>query len=149
MSRPQPLTIAASVLVAISVGVVGVIGFGRTSSGPDAFCSQLPVVRDVSSHLAAYDTTGLREDLTELTVLRADAPAEIEPQVTVLIDVVRSFTEALEAGEAGESPVETQRRAEKVWRDRRTDFDRIAAAARDVTEYARATCGIDLAGSSG
>ncbi len=126
---------------ALAAGYLGLQGCGRAPDrSPQAFCERLAVVRNVGTHLAAYDATALEGDLLGLEELRRVAPADIEPDVGAIATMVQTLAAAV-APAPGSDPED---RVKKVWAEHRTDIDKIGASARRVRDYAAAACGVDL-----
>ena len=130
-------------LLAVTLAIGGAAGYQlyqeKVERTPEAFCRQLPVVRDLDRSLGNLDAVGVRQDLTQLEQLQASSPAEVEPSVAVLVETTRSLLGPLDqANDDGGKAVQ------EAWRARAADAGRIAEAGRTVQAYAKTTCGIDL-----
>lgn len=124
--------------MALAAGVAGCTG--SPARGAEAFCAELVALEDATGHLGSLDAAGMRADQAALSRAHDAAPDDIAPSVAVIRDVIRSLADAVEASPPGETDADRERRAEKVWRDRRTELDRVAASARQVDAYARDAC---------
>ena len=130
-------------LLAVTLAIGGVAGYQlyqeKVERTPEAFCRQLPVVRNLDRSLGNLDAVGVRQDLAQLEQLQASSPAEVEPSVAVLVETTRSLLGPLDqANDDGGKAVQ------EAWRARAADAGRIAEAGRTVQAYAKTTCGIDL-----
>lgn len=135
-------------LLAVTLAIGGVAGYqlyqDKVERTPEAFCRQLPVVRDLDRALGNLDAVGVRQDLTQLEQLQASSPAEVEPAVGVLVETTRGLLGPLDqANDDGGKAVQ------EAWRARAGDAGRIAEAGRTVQAYAKTTCGIDLSDPAG
>jgi len=146
------VAVLASIAVAVILGYIGLQGCGRTPErSTNAFCGNLTDVGAVGTHLASFDGAALRNDLGTLEQLRSSSPTEIEPDVAIILDTVRALVNAIEAPAGGApTPVAIdaadaeRQRVEKVWRAKRNELDRIAAASQAVSVYAKTNCGVEL-----
>jgi hypothetical protein len=141
-TRPKVL-----VLTLLTIGLAVYLGLqvrADAKRSPEAFCRQLPVVRDLDRAFGNLDPVGVRQVLPGLDELRSVSPTEIEPRVAVLADTSRSLLSALDT-----APDDGGEALEEAWRARQADTPAIAAAGRSVQDYARATCGIDLTDPTG
>jgi len=135
-------------LLAVTLAIGGVSGYQlyqeKVERTPEAFCRQLPVVRNLDRSLGNLDAVGVRQDLAQLEQLQASSPAEVEPSVAVLVETTRSLLGPLDqANDDGGKAVQ------EAWRARAADAVRIAEAGRAVQAYAKTTCGIDLGDPAG
>lgn len=128
----------ASVAVAMTLLTVAT-GCGSEGGSIEAYCNQVtrvPTITDRDQLSVPDPTSATTELVTELRRLRAAAPKDIRPDVTVLVEVSEQLERALtatdEQSRSDASDAVDGRRT--VWKE---------ASAR-VVAYTKRRCGIDL-----
>jgi hypothetical protein len=105
----------------------------------EAYCQQLPNVRNLDQALGSLDPRAVDTTLPKLEALAAVSPPEIEPQVRTVLDTSRSLVDAL--GKAGKDDGEALR---EVWRTKQQELQQIADAGRALERYSLEKCNVAL-----
>lgn len=108
-----------------------------------SFCRQAPALTELDDALASLDAGRIRAALPALRELELAAPPEIDDQVRLLRSLSTELADALATTDTNATDA-----AREVWRAHEGDLVRIEAAARAVADYTRATCNLDVAGTT-
>jgi hypothetical protein len=139
---PRRPTIIVVSILAVALVVFIVVFWSKGKAGStEAFCTSVRSGDNPLDVLSRYDPTnveGTRQQLDQgverLRALEDAAPSEIHDDMKVLVDVARQLADALDPANKDKPPP-----------DLTSQFDRVRAASANVTGFASANCGVDLA----
>lgn len=132
------VTGAAVVVIAVLAAVIFIRGRSPQRSD-EAFCSKMESAKSLSSALAELDPSKIAGPHKALREAQEVAPAEIEPQMNLLVTYVDELLRAIET-----SPDDPTKTATDWFAGRDSELAAVTTAGGAVQDYTREHCGLEL-----
>ena len=136
--RYLPAAVGVLLVVVLTLSGITVACGTSPSRSVEAFCRELAQAEQLDVVLASADPAAIDEAIGELRDVEEVAPAEIRPQVAVLVDVADDVGSTLATAADGQAS------ADAAFADLQGRLADIETAGADVQSYAEANCGIEL-----
>jgi len=137
--------VSAGAAVALVVALAVMLLSGRDSAptrSTEAFCQRIPDVSALSDALAGGDGSQIRDATDRLHRAEEVAPADIQPQMQVLVDYADGLNRTIAT--ASKDPGAVDDALKQAVRAQQASVGDVVAAGNAVKYYAKATCDLDL-----